>query len=1579
LSNQNLVLGIDARGARKGAADFTAAIDKMAKSVKQFDQIAKGGGNSGSSNKFRQMARDLNALSSVRVNPNLARSVQALSGAMAGLRGPNASAVRNFKALFQTLGRVNINPATARGLTAISTALAGFRAPSAAAVRNIQSLASTLATLRAPPNLRSVMASFVQIGNAAQRASQQLAQFNAQLSRSGAGRSAGAIRAVGSAANTTRGQVMQLTGSMRGLENAFSASYQVGSQLRVLFGALTVGQFTKDVYEATLATAKFNNIMKIASKSPEEVAANLKFVGEVAQKYGIEIEGAMESYGRLAVAMKESGVPIKDTQALFENASTAMRVYGLTAEQQKLVVYGMTQTFSKGVGSMEEFRRQIGEQLPGFFPLAQEVLREVTKDPLASLEDYLSNRKIDPKFLLLVFEKMRKEMGDAIPEAAERADAQIARLANSWFYFKNQVGDSGALKALADGAQNLTAAMGSDGIKNLATSLGQGLATSIGYATQAVIYLVDNIEMVKSVVKGLIGLQLGRSLMGMFTGASAGAVQLMAVMGPMGAVIGGGFALATAAAFAFSDELLTIGGHTASVQSLMLTMFSQIGISAQAAVQIFRDAGTAIAKAAGAESAQQTIQFWVGAVETLKDLLMQLVDTAFYVGQTIGNALKRPFQAASRAWAGDFKGAMQALNPKDWYAEQEKYAKEYADRSKERWTTNGIEQIAALAAERDETIKLAAAYGDLGKSRVAGAAGPKKDNPPAPSGYTAQQVIKTGGDDDKAAAKAAKENPVIQRAKDAADALKDYKIEVAALNAAMSAGVVSNDAYARSLQYQKEKLQEAQDPYAALVRSMQEEINLAQIGGRAGDVRASVQAKVNDLMSKGVAVTQEMIDKLTQLETQKSKLGDTSSLEGWVAGLESVEEATDRVATQALDGLADGIADLVVDGKADFRSLAKSILKEFVKIAVNQVYKSLFSGIGGGPQQIAPITVDQTKGIVSPTSLSNSVATQNVTAGTVYVNGAAVTPGSAGMGTLAGQYGQYRPGTVPGMGAASSNPVDLGAMRGGIGVPSTYRGGAGGTGVDLGAMRGSESLFGKEMTNSVSTGVQQGIEGLRGYTSGGGGAANPFGAFDAAKGDSFSGFGGMGGGGMGLGGAASQINKAVSSQVGSAVDKASALLGKNETANTADINQFLKAGGVDINAAQTAWCSGFVNSSLKQVGVDGSGNLTASSFLKWGSKVDPAEAMKGDVLVSNPKGVAPGTPGAHVGMATGQTRNYNGMQQTEMLSGNAGKFGEVNKRWYNSDQLSARRAPGATDPAMAQGIDPATTGSITQANTALKQTGTQMQTLGQQTQAANTALQTQGTAQQTATQQKTMATQTETMAAQQSSMAHQMNAQAVQMSGTSAQTAAPAFTQAGTSIQTAGMQAQSAGMSAGGATGSLGGFGSGIAGLAGPLSQATSASGSFGSSIMQLVTQMMSGMGGGGGMGGGMGMLGGLFGGFKEGGISTKPVSRSAMSAAAFANAPSYKEGTTNTGKNGMGGIPAKLHPNEAVIPLSRGRSIPVEMNDRNGSSRSGGGGSTNVTMNISGVSDVDGFKRSEKQIQARMAASAQRASQRNN
>ncbi|MGK8234672.1 phage tail tape measure C-terminal domain-containing protein [Roseovarius sp. MS2] len=126
----------------------------------------------------------------------------------------------------------------------------------------------------------------------------------------------------------------------------------------------------------------------------------------------------------------------------------------------------------------------------------------------------------------------------------------------------------------------------------------------------------------------------------------------------------------------------------------------------------------------------------------------------------------------------------------------------------------------------------------------------------------------------------------------------------------------------------------------------------------------------------------------------------------------------------------------------------------------------------------------------------------------------------------------------------------------------------------------------------------------------------------------------------------------------------------------------------------------------------------------------------------------------------------------------------------------------------------------------------------------------------------------------------------------------------------------------------------------------------------------------GGGDGGG-GFLAGLFGAGSEGGYSGNLPGRAVAPISAFRQAPHFSEGTANTS-----GIPAILHDNEAVIPLSKGRKVPVEVN---GGTSGGAAQMLNYspTYNIQ-TPDADSFRRSQNQTAADGLSAAQRALRKN-
>lgn len=134
-----------------------------------------------------------------------------------------------------------------------------------------------------------------------------------------------------------------------------------------------------------------------------------------------------------------------------------------------------------------------------------------------------------------------------------------------------------------------------------------------------------------------------------------------------------------------------------------------------------------------------------------------------------------------------------------------------------------------------------------------------------------------------------------------------------------------------------------------------------------------------------------------------------------------------------------------------------------------------------------------------------------------------------------------------------------------------------------------------------------------------------------------------------------------------ALDLAARQIGLTETGQRAAIQDYLQTGGVNLDPATTAWCAAFVNATLKQSGVEGTGSNMARSFMDWGQAVD--RPQRGDLAVFS-RG-DPNGPYGHVGFFEG----YNADGSIRVLGGNQGDAVSVSN--YGADNLLGfRRAPG---------------------------------------------------------------------------------------------------------------------------------------------------------------------------------------------------------------------------------------------------------------------------------------------------------------
>lgn len=758
------------------------------------------------------------------------------------------------------------------------------------------------------------------------------------------------------------------------------------------------------------------------------------------------------------------------------------------------------------------------------------------------------------------------------------------------------------------------------------------------------------------------------------------------------------------------------------------------------------------------------------------------------------------------------------------------------------------------------------------------------------------------------------------------------------------------------------------NPLGGGVKELQEE--LAAVKAKTAEQKAFNDAKKfeNDMLKKGVALSQEQVrtvqDYYEGVAKMNGELGN--GIERWAASVGDFNDNMHEAVKDSIGDLSHELAAFATGAEADFSKLAQSILQKFAQIALDSMLKDVFGAMGMDGEKNGASVAD--KALEKLAGMGETITTANTN---VYTSGLTIDGQPlGGLSPLAPQPVipverkelPLIPGTTQMEGPSALNPLavpkntEISTLKESATnafTDAAVRSQSETVKLDTSSMnylagslntQGQASLDTIDIKGAVQKAVVQDTAGpgIDPTTTGALGQQNyqalslpePKGNRDwlnqmYARGRS-----------AGL----------PDTQARLMASQAALESGYGKSGLTQKANNFfgMKAG--------KSWQGDTVTMRTREEDANGNSYYENARFRKYGSMEEGLldkermmsrnwpDAMKATSFDEATDGLRNGRFGAYA-----TDKNY----ASKLASMNA----KIDPYAYATPPANIPNA--GEQP---QGIDPTVTNSITQANAELTKTGSTMQQVSTATQQANTTQQSSAQQAQLASQQKVMASQTETMSTQQAAMG-------MQQAGVTAQQVGPQFMQAGTQIGQAGQQAQQAGMAASTAQPGLGSFGSGITGLLGPLASAVPGLGQFGGAIMSLLSSLASPMGGGGGL------LGGLF---KEGGYATSPVSVGSMPASAWSGAPQYAEGTANT----SGGMPAILHPNEAVIPLSRGRSIPVDLGGGTDSGRkenldntyaSGMNGRPIVNLNIT-TPDVASFRKSKRQMALDAASVAQRA-----
>lgn len=233
-----------------------------------------------------------------------------------------------------------------------------------------------------------------------------------------------ADKAIGKFSQANSG-IKAITGSIGGLMSAFGIST----------GVFLAVDIAKNIYQTTKELQSLDLALKQVSDTGLKYAANVDFIKEVSERWGLEIKGTTEQFTKFYADAKGklSEVQIKET---FEGVAKAGSVMGLSLEKQKSAFTAFQQMLSKGTIQAQELKLQLGDALPGSIKVATQAYQQLhpeLKVTEALLYKHMEQGKlISSEMIPLMVKGYQKLYGIENVTNINTFAAAQNRLSNSW-------------------------------------------------------------------------------------------------------------------------------------------------------------------------------------------------------------------------------------------------------------------------------------------------------------------------------------------------------------------------------------------------------------------------------------------------------------------------------------------------------------------------------------------------------------------------------------------------------------------------------------------------------------------------------------------------------------------------------------------------------------------------------------------------------------------------------------------------------------------------------------------------------------------------------------------------------------------------------------------------------------------------------------------------------------------------------------------------------------------------------------------------------------------------------------------
>lgn len=296
--------------------------------------------------------------------------------------------------------------------------------------------------------------------------------------------------------------------------------------IRNVIAAIAASELVRWVSILTDISNQFISVnvrFQALAKNSADAAYQMNWIYKTAKEMRQPILDAAEGYSKFFAAAR-STIPADQIQEIYKSLLMTSTVMHIQPHQFKLVSLAIEQMASKGVISMEELRRQLGEHIPGAFGIAARAMGKTEKE----FNNMVKNGEVfSTEFLPKFAKQLQKEFGTGLDYALQSPQSKLIAMQNALTELARIFSEGGFSNAVGNFADSLRKLFESDSFTKGVAALGKMteiLSTMLPLLLSlATIFGMGALASLPKGLKVLGGTKIGGAALGRF-GSIIGAI-----------------------------------------------------------------------------------------------------------------------------------------------------------------------------------------------------------------------------------------------------------------------------------------------------------------------------------------------------------------------------------------------------------------------------------------------------------------------------------------------------------------------------------------------------------------------------------------------------------------------------------------------------------------------------------------------------------------------------------------------------------------------------------------------------------------------------------------------------------------------------------------------------------------------------------------------------------------------------------------------------------------------------------------------------------------------------------------------